>query len=81
MTDMNTDYPFMRKFFHAAYDMYFRADLTFMAQELEYASTDVLSIAMDCRDEDAITPLFERLTQYCVDRQLSMDALLHSIKR
>ena len=68
---------FLRTFFHAALVSYFHADMTVMATELYY-SIDALKQAMESQDDEIASTLFEHLTQYCLRKDLSMDALLYA---
>lgn len=66
---------FLRAFFQAALVSYFQADMAVMARELGY-SIEALNQAMECRDDEMTSRLFERLTQYCIWKRLSIDFLL-----
>lgn len=66
---------FLRAFFQAALVLYFQADMAVMARELGY-SIEALNQAMECRYDEMASRLFERLTQYCIWKRLSIDFLL-----
>ena len=68
---------FLRTFFHAALVSCFQADMAVMATELGY-SMDALKQAKECQDDETASTLFEHLTQYCLRKDLSMDALLYA---
>ena len=69
---------FLRAFFQAALVLYFQADMAVMARELGY-SIEALNQAMECRDDEMTSRLFERLTQYCIWKRLSIDFLLKNV--
>ena len=69
---------FLRAFFQAALVSYFQADMAVMARELGY-SIGALNQAMECRDDEMTSRLFERLTQYCIWKRLSIDCLLKNV--
>ena len=68
---------FLRTFFHAALVSCFQADMAVMATELGY-SMDALKQAKECQYDETASTLFEHLTQYCLRKDLSMDALLYA---